>query len=317
MSKLRQTLRQTSTVPTEPAATECQPIEPEPAEEIPYIEVGPRHSLEGSPDVLAAAAPEGRAAGFIPAVRTAGIRPAARPEPVPEAAPAFQPSSLPRPHNVLFRSLAPKSRFAPELVAFHAPASPAGARYAELLESLMGAVMDKGGAGPTALLLLGTRSEAGTTTVLLNVAITAARQGLRVAVIDANLRRPAVAARLGLAPAPGLTEVLAEERSVAQTLRTTEQANLSALTAGSPTPTLATTEAIRWLLNELRGRFDLVLVDGPRWDGRAAAVALAGAADAVFLVVPSNEADSSPAKDLIRTLPEQGVRLAGCILTGD
>jgi hypothetical protein len=324
MSKLRQTLRQTSNspVPAEPADTECQPIETEPAEEIPYIEVGPRHSFEGSPDVLAAAAPEGRAAEaraarFISAARTAVAKPAARPDTAPETAPTFQPSSLPRPHNVLFRSLAPKSRFAPELVAFHAPGGQPSARYAELLESLLGAVMDKGSAGPTALLLLGTRNEAGTTNVLLNVAITAARQGLRVVVIDANLRRPAIAARLGLAPAPGLTEVLAEERTVAEALRTTEQANLSVLTAGSPTPTLATTEAIRWLLNELRGRFDLVLVDGPRWDGRTVAAALAGASDAVFLVVPRNEADSPPAKDLVRTLPEQGVRLAGCILTGD
>jgi Mrp family chromosome partitioning ATPase len=213
--------------------------------------------------------------------------------------------------------MARRSGFAPELIAFHTPGSPAAARYAELLESMLGAVIEKGGAAPTVMLFIGSRGEAGTTTVLLNVGITAARQGLRVAVVDANLRRPAIAARLGLEPASGLTEILADERAIDETLRPTEQVQLTALTAGSPAPILATTEAIRTLLAELRKRFDLVLVDGPRWDGRGAVAALAGAFDAVFLVMPRGEADSSPAKELIRTLPEKGVNVAGCILTGD
>lgn len=309
MSKMRQTLRHSATVtaPSEPSVPAIEPEEAEPLEEIPYIEVGPRRSLEGSPAVLAS----------IPRATTGPSLVATPRPPAQQAEPASQPSPLPRPHSVLFRSLTPPSRFAPELVAFHAPGSPAGVRYAELLESLLGAVVDKGGTAPTAMLLIGTRSEAGTTTVLLNVAVAAARQGLRVAVVDANLRRPAIAARLGLEAAPGLTEILAEECTVTEALRTTEQPELKALTAGSPAPTLATTEAIRSLLAELRGHFDLVLVDGPRWEGKGAIAALAGASDAVFLVVPQGEADQSPARDLVRTLPEQGIRLAGCILTGD
>jgi Mrp family chromosome partitioning ATPase len=308
MSKLRQTLRQSSAGPvhSEPDVPVIEADEMQTLEEIPYIEVGPRRSLEGSPAVLASISAAKTAPTFAPG-----------PAQTPPPAPASQPSPLPKPHNVLFRSLTPPSRFAPELVAFHAPGSLAGTRYAELLESLLGAVVDKGGAAPTAMLLIGTRSEAGTTTVGLNVAITAARQGLRVAVVDANLRRPAVAARLGLEASPGLTEVLAEERTIAEALRTTEQTDLTVLTAGSPAPTLATTEAIGALLAELRERFDLVLVDGPRWEGRGAVAALAGGCDAVFVVVPRGEADSTPARDLVRSLPEQGIRLAGCILTGD
>jgi Mrp family chromosome partitioning ATPase len=312
MSKLRQTLRGASPgrAVSEPPAPVLAPDESVTSEEIPYIEVGPRRSFEGSPSVLATIPVEKNAATLVPV-------PPLAPAPTPIPCSASQPSPLPRPHNVLFRSMAPQSRFAPELVAFHAPTSPAGVRYAQLLESMLGAVLDKGGSAPTALLLCGSRNEVGTTTVLLNVAIAAARQGLRAAVVDANLRRPAVAARLGLEPAPGLTDILAEEQAVEETLRTTEQAGLSAIAVGSPVPTLATTEAIAALLTELRKRFDLVLVDGPRWDGRPAVAALAGAADAVFLVVPRGEADSPPAKDLLRALPEKGFALAGCILTGE
>jgi hypothetical protein len=45
-------------------------------------------------------------------------------------------------------------------------------------------------------------------------------------------------------------------------------------------------------------------------------MALANASDGVMLVVPAGEADTPPASDLVRALPEQGVALAGCILTG-
>jgi Mrp family chromosome partitioning ATPase len=136
-----------------------------------------------------------------------------------------------------------------------------------------------------------------------------------VVVIDANLRRAAVADRLGLEPAPGLTEVLAGECALADALRATEQPGLFVLTAGGPTPTLASSEEVRALLNELREDHDLVLLDAPPWDGRAGVAALAAACDAVFLVVPAPEADTAPASDLVRALPGQGIRLAGCILT--
>jgi Mrp family chromosome partitioning ATPase len=305
MSKMRETLRQSNGTPSAAPAVAVPAIALEEladGEEMNFIEVGPRRSFEASPAVLAA----------IPAQRGPGAAQSA-----PAAPPSSQPSTLPRPHNVLFRSLTVPSRLAPELVAFHAPANPASARFTELLESLLGAVLDKGGSAPTALLFSGVRSGIGATTALLNVAITAARQGLRVVVLDANLRRPAVATLLGLESAPGLTEVLAEEHTVEQALRATEQADLSVLTAGSPTPTIIGSEALLSLLEQLRNRFDLVLIDGPRWDGKAGVTALAAACEAVFLVVPCSEADKAPASELVQTLPRQGVRLAGCVLTGD
>jgi Mrp family chromosome partitioning ATPase len=151
--------------------------------------------------------------------------------------------------------------------------------------------------------------------VLLNVAITAARQGMAVVVIDANLRRPGVARKLGLADAPGLVERLAGEATREQALRDTAVEHLTALTAGAPAPFLADSGELRSLVEELREAFDLVLVDGPRWDGRAGCIALAGMCEATFLVVPADEADSPPASELMRNLPRQGIALAGCVLT--
>jgi Mrp family chromosome partitioning ATPase len=164
------------------------------------------------------------------------------------------------------------------------------------------------------LLFTAVRPEVGSTTALLNVAITAARQ-CQVVVVDANLRRPGVAGKLGLADAPGLAEVLAGECPLDEAVRETAVEQLAALTAGAPAPFLADVAAVRALVQELRERFDLVLVDGPRWAGTSGCEALAEMCDAAFLVVPGDEADSPPASELVRDLPARQVPLAGCVLT--
>jgi Mrp family chromosome partitioning ATPase len=303
MSRTLDTLRQTDPRPPEtplPAAASPQaeppaaPATTAPEEEVPFIEVGPRRSFEASASVLA-------------------TLPAAMPSRRP--APARDHGAIQKPHGVHFRAIAMPTRFARELVAYHAPGQPAAAAYSELLRKIRETVAGRGTERAAVLLFAATRPRTGATTALLNVAITAAVEGKPVAVVDANLRRAAVAERLGLEPAPGLTEVLAGECSLADALRPTEQPRLFALTAGAPTPMLATGEELRTLLDQLRAEHDLVLVDAPHWDSRAGVMALASACDAVLLVVPACEADSPPASELVRALPEKGIPLAGCVLT--
>ncbi len=284
MSKIHSTLHAT---PGQKPAVRLAPSEPAVEEEMSFIEIGPKRVVvDASPGVLAAHPP------------------------APEAAP------LPRPHGVQFRTLPdePATRLAAELVAYHAPDQPAAKQYAELLNVLLEAARRRTGARQ-ALLFSGVRAGAGCTTVLLNLAISAARGGHKVVVVDANLRRPGVAGKLALDDAPGLAEVLAGEPISGDPLRQTAVENLTALTAGTPAPVLGDVGMLRSLTEELRQAFDLVLIDGPRWDGRVGCQALAGMCDAVFLVVPACEADGPPASELLRELPGQGVALAGCVLT--
>jgi protein-tyrosine kinase len=288
MGNILDTLRRTAP-PSEPAAL---------AEEPAFIEIGPkREVIAASPSVMAS-----------------------HPTPLP----IQRPLPLAGPHSALFRALPARPsevavlrrpRFAPEIVAYHTPDLPIAARYAELYGSIREAAAAKAVVDHLVLLFAPVRPEIGSTTVLLNVAVVAARQGRRTLVVDANLRRPGVAARLGLTPSPGLMEVLAADCSIDEATRPTELERLYALTAGQSGPLLADVRTLHDLLGGLRERFDFVLIDGPRWDGRGTATAIASGCDAVFLVSPTSEADASPASDLARQLPQQGVRLAGSILT--
>jgi len=59
----------------------------------------------------------------------------------------------------------------------------------------------------------------------------------------------------------------------------------------------------------------MVLVDGPRWDGRPEVVALGCACDAVCLCMPEAEQHRPETTDLLQIIPEQGAILCGCVLT--
>jgi Mrp family chromosome partitioning ATPase len=259
---------------------------------MPYIEVGPRRSVEGSPDVLAfkkVPVPVAVPAPVAAANASAIVK--FRPLPAPVVTPAA---------------------IAAEVIAYHTPDSAASAQYRDLLAAILSATS---GAAASSLLFTGSAAGVGTTTVVLNLAVTAARQGRRVAVVDVNARRPAVAARLALCDRPGLGEVLAGTATLDEAVQETEQPGLAALTSGGPAvnaPRAA--ESYRSLLRQLRQRYDLVLVDGPRWEARPDVIAPGVACDATFLVLPAGADETPVAADLLRQLPANGVHLAGSIV---
>ncbi len=201
-------------------------------------------------------------------------------------------------------------------MAYHAPDQFAAQQYREVFEAVRNA--SAAGDRPATLLFVSALPRSGATTTLLNLAIIAAGQQRLpgVVVVDANFRRAAVAERLGLPAAPGLREAMAGTASLDEVIQATEQGNLFALTAGAGDSggVRFVAETLRSLLRQLRQRYPLVFVDGPRWDGRPEVAALGAACDAVFLVTPETEAETPQTDALLRLIAEQGARLAGCIL---
>jgi Mrp family chromosome partitioning ATPase len=209
-----------------------------------------------------------------------------------------------------------QQRFAPELVTFHHPEHSLARQYQSLASNLTEQLP-----ATRSRVLLFTAAEpgAGTTTVLLNLAIAVARQGKqRVVVVDANAHQPAVAERLGLPQVPGLAEVLAGRASLQDVLRESGQANLLALTAGHDTtarPGRLGSEAMRTVLRQLRERFDLVVVDAPCWSAQTVVLPLSLLCEAVYLVSPESEAQDADTSYLLQTMTQQGVPVRGHLVT--
>jgi Mrp family chromosome partitioning ATPase len=293
------------------------PPEPELAadpseEDIPFIEVGgPRKVIEASPAVLAS----------IPSPDVKVLPPAAaRPSPVLSPVGSVVRQSGAAWKSVTFRPLSGSplrpaaDRFTPELVAYHRPDHPISEGYRSLLANVVGQLP----AGRPSVVMFTALSEAETTAVLLNLAITAARQeGLRVVVIDAQ-RRPAVAKLLGLPETPGLREVAAGSITLQQAVQETGLEGLQALTAGKAggdgaIPLVA--GAMPMALRLMREFVPLVFVDAPSLDAMSEVAAMGGCCDAVYSVVPQAQSESPEVVNSLNALRQQGCPLRGCILT--
>src|SRR5262249_50459289 len=184
----------------------------------------------------------------------------------------------------------PSKRMAVELIAYHDPEKPASKQYQALLTRLL---EDLSGEARV-ILLSGFAPGSGTTTALLNLAISGCRGGeRRVAVVDVNLRRPGVAERLGLLEKPGLQEGLAGRAALEQALQVAALENLHALTAAPRTGgaiDLLTEQAAAWVVGWLKQRYDLVFLDAPVWEETAELTALAEVCNALYLVVHQADA---------------------------
>jgi Mrp family chromosome partitioning ATPase len=318
MGRILDALRQAEASRRRPVEASPRPAPPEweiapvddTAETVPFVEVGgPRSNTAPLDASLAGTDPFDNCKHAAAAEHRSPLLAPSANEPTPLPI-AFEPVATEVP------GLAPAGkRFNAALVAFHDPAHPVSEQYRALAAGISAQLP-----GGRAHVLLGTshRPAVGTTNVLLNLAVTLAREGFgRVVVIDANLRKPALAARFGLPGVPGLQDVLAGYATLPRALQETGQQDLHVLTAGEETaegPVRMAGDALRSVLRLLAQRFDWILLDGPAWDGRPEVVALGLVADACYLVVPQADAASAEVAQLLKIIPEQGSPLRGCIL---
>lgn len=119
---------------------------------------------------------------------------------------------------------------------------------------------------PRSIVLTSTVPLEGKTTTTANLALTMAAGGMRVCVVEGDLRRPRLLEYLGLEGAVGLTNVLIGQAELDDVLQPFAGHDLSVLGAGSlpPNPSeLLGSTAMAKTLRELETRFDYVVIDAP------------------------------------------------------
>jgi tyrosine-protein kinase len=144
-------------------------------------------------------------------------------------------------------------------------------------------------AGVRALAFTSAQSGEGKTTTLINTAVTLARGGKnRVVVVDADLRRPSVARMMGLNARDGLCDVVAGRVALGNCLWRFGNDELFVLPAGQVPDDICNTlydSRIISVLQDLKQRFDFVLVDTPPVLPLADAPILCRSLDGAILIV--------------------------------
>jgi tyrosine-protein kinase Etk/Wzc len=167
-------------------------------------------------------------------------------------------------------------------------------------------------------LLVTSASEAeGKSTVTANLGVTFAQQGMRVLLIDGDLRRPTIHKMFAVSQAPGFTQVVLGQESIEQAIRATRVPNLFVMPAGTlpPNPAeLLGQNQTAALLAQLANDFDMVLIDSSPVAAAADAIILATLADGVLMVVRAGETDRSAAQYALQQIERVGGKIVGAVL---
>jgi receptor protein-tyrosine kinase len=170
---------------------------------------------------------------------------------------------------------------------------------------------------PKSLVITSAIAGEGKTSTSTNLAVALAQAGRRVLLIDGDLRRPRVAALLGLESSVGLTTVLVGRTKLEESIQRHQPSGVYFL-AGGPTPPNPTevlqSQATHDLLAKLRAAYDAVIIDAPPLLPVADAAILGTAADGAILVTRHGKTHREELEAASQRLEKVGARLFGTVV---
>ncbi|GGB27344.1 chromosome partitioning protein [Flexivirga endophytica] len=169
---------------------------------------------------------------------------------------------------------------------------------------------------PRSIVITSARMSEGKSTVAAALAWVIADSGDKVILVDADLRRPAVAGIYDLDSSVGLTQVLAGTTSVEDALQPTDKHGLFVLTAGQipPNPSeLLGSQRMKQLLDSLTGTYRVIL-DAPPLLPVTDAALLSASADGAVVVVAASDTRVEHVQRARANLEAVGGRVLGGVL---
>lgn len=206
-----------------------------------------------------------------------------------------------------------KARERPLIV--HAdPLSPRAESFRALRTNLQ--FLDMG--GRSSFVVTSSIASEGKSTTTINLAIALADAGKRVALIDADLRKPTVADYLGIEGGVGLTDVLIGRAAVDDVMLPWGGRSLFVLPAGKipPNPSeLLGSHKMGSFLSALEEDFDVVLCDAPPLLPVTDAAILARLTSGAIMVVSAGRATKHQLAGSTEALNTVGAKLAGFVMS--
>ena len=170
---------------------------------------------------------------------------------------------------------------------------------------------------PRTIALTSAVPKEGKTTTSLNISVSLAQAGLRVLLVDGDMRRGEVHKFFGLEGGRGLSDVLAGQAKPESVIQRTGLPNLD-LVATGPFPTNPAELILRNEFNAFvdyaRRTYDRIVFDCPPIMAVSEASILASMVDGVVMVVWAGQTSRKLAQLSLQVLLQRGARMLGCVL---
>lgn len=200
------------------------------------------------------------------------------------------------------------------LVLLAAPAS----REAEAFRCLRTSLSLLPEGNPKSILFTSAIPGEGKSFCAANCAVALAQQGLRVLLVDADLRRPGLSTLFATPKdAPGLSDVLAGKRPLGEAIRETEIPKLSLLPAGGANQSpaeLLSGDRFPELITEMLGQYDRLVLDTAPINAVSDTLLFVDRVDATVFVVRARRTTARLAHRALRLMDQAGSHPAGFIL---
>ena len=156
----------------------------------------------------------------------------------------------------------------------------------------------------------------GKTTIAANLAITLARPGARVLLVDGDLRRATIHQLFGVASTPGLAEILEQKTNYHEAIVPTKIPTLFLLPAGEASVNpgeLFLAPSLDLFLTKVRSEYDYIILDSAPVMAADDTSALAPKLDAVIFVVRGDYTSARLARESVATLQDRQANVLGVV----
>jgi len=157
----------------------------------------------------------------------------------------------------------------------------------------------------------------GKSTTLINLAYTFAKGGYTTLVVDADLRRPSQHRLFGIENEAGLSDYLTTELDLEEVVHLTKVDNLYLMTSGQlPNDAVGILNSQRMveLIEEVKGRFDIIFFDSPPILGVSDASVLSSAMDLTIIVVQHRRFPRAMLQRVKQAVANVGGTILGVVL---
>jgi len=190
----------------------------------------------------------------------------------------------------------------------------------EVVEALRGlrlALMNEHGPGPVLVTITSPGPGDGKSFVSANLALTFAEAGHRTLLVDGDIRRGLLHRRFKANRQPGLVDFLREQAGLDEIVQQTEYPGLAFIGCGTRTeraPEVLGSVAMTQLVADLRGRYDVILIDSPPLTAGVDPFILGTVTGSLLVVLRTGHSHRDITGAKLEVLDRMPIRLLGAVL---